>query len=94
MSTLLDEKDPGETFDILFDFGFHVLNIASATVTCTTIVGIDTANIALATPTWVGGAVTQTISGGGTDNTYKLRCVVTATEGTFVLTCIQPVRTL
>lgn len=54
----------------------------------------DTTNIAATTPTFSNGVVKQVVTGGINGNTYELTCTVTAAEGTFVLTCIQPVRVL
>jgi len=96
--TILHEKDPTETFNITFDFSNHMQSINSVVVTCSTLINSrlssDVTNIASTTPVISGNLVIQKISGGQSGNTYKIRCEATGAEGTFVLTCTQPVRTL
>ncbi len=67
---------------------------ATSVTKLTNILYPDTTNIATTSATVNHGVVTQVLSGGLSGNTYKVRCTVTAAEGVFVLTCIQPVRTI
>lgn len=85
MSTILEAKDPEESFVVAFDFLSELFGsaVSMAVVSASCVQGVDANPAALlsGSSAIAGADVLQLIQGGVDGNTYKLRCVATLANG-------------